>query len=239
MADNPSNAPEGQPQNTQSNQQNDVSSFNQKEPFDPIKALAELAADDADGPGRKLTFFTQCQALALTQSHIKPWVIAKVFGVTPVTISHIAGCTKNNKRYQRVAQEWRALGQLAFDRKYYTEELHIRVAKVKYDVDGERTRFDRLKPSQLADKKSFRTIGAFPINDEFWRVTWLTFTHKPEKSGWYFAYCKADGSVVEGEEKHRWYGSEAHVDDELRPFRTSGYAYNAAFAFCQSAPIIK
>ena len=235
MADNPSNAPEGQPEKTQSNQQNEVSSFNQKEPFDAIKAFAELTAGDADGPGRKLTFFDQCAALALTQSHIKPWIIAKAFGITKVTVSHIAGCTKNNNRYRRVAQEWRALGQLAFDRKYYTEELHIQVAKVKYDVDGARTRLDRTAPSRLADKKSFRTIGAFPINDEFWRVDWRQWKDFPKQNGWYFSYCKADGTPIEGETKLRAYGAEQPDADPI-PFRTSGYAYNAAFAFV-GAPI--
>ena len=234
MSDNPSNAHEGQPENTQSNQQNDVFSFHQKEAFDPEKALAELAGDQTDGPGRKLSLHDQCAAFALIKSHVKRSVIAKTFAVTPGTVSHIAGCEENN-RYPRVAREWRELGQRAFDRKYFTEKLHIKVAQVKYDIDNEGSRLVRTAPSRLADKKAFRTIGAFPIKDEFWRVTWLTFPNKPEKTGWYFAYCKADGSVVDNEEKHRWYGAE-EPEQELIPYRTSGYAYNAAFAFCHTSP---
>ena len=116
----------------------------------------------------------------------------------------------------------------------FTRDLHARLAKIKYNIEAGGPRA-RTAPNRLADKKAFRTIGAFPINDEFWRVDWRQWKDFPEQNGWYFSYCKADGTPIEGETKLRAYGSEQPDADPI-PFRTSGYAYNAAFAFV-GAPI--
>ena len=216
MADNPSEA----------NQKSE-----QDQSFDFKSAFAELATKESERAGRKLTFFDQCQAFGALQNRVRPVIIAKAFGITRVSVSHIAGCLTSSHRYPRVARHWNDLGEYEFQKRYLTRELHERLARIKYSINEVGDVRARTKPSLLADKKSFRTIGAFPIGDEFWRVSWLNFPKEPERSGWYFTYCKADGSIVEGQERHRWYGSEAKIDDELQPFRTSGYAYNAAFAF--------
>ena len=207
----------------------------QDQSFDFKSAFADLAAKESERAGRKLTFMDQCQAFGALQNHTRPSIIVKAFGITRGAVSQIAGCLTNH-RYPRVARHWSELGEYEFQKRYLTRELHERLARIKYNVDEVGDRRTRSKPNPLADKKSFRTIGAFPINDEFWRVTWLGWNNHPEKNGWYFTYCKSDGSIIEGQEKFRWYGSEAHVDDEPQPFRTSGYAYNAAFAFV-GAPI--
>jgi hypothetical protein len=70
-----------------------------EEPFDPLKAVAEITDATPNIAGRKLPFSEQCAAFAcLYAAKYSQKLIAKVFGVGPDTVSHLAGCLKRDPR---------------------------------------------------------------------------------------------------------------------------------------------
>jgi hypothetical protein len=204
--------------------------------FDYRKAAAELASSESERHGRKLTLFDQCQAFAALRNRARTPVVAAAFGITKAAAAQIAGCLKG-ERYRAVKREFLYLGEDSFYHKYYTKDLFDRLLKVKYNIDGEATRFDRKAPNRKADSKSVDAIGVFEVRpNEFWQVNFVGPRLNPELAGWRFAYCQADGQPLEGEDRLRWKGAEALDGGEPRPFRTSGYAYNAAWRYCNMDP---
>jgi hypothetical protein len=62
------------------------------EAFDPLEALAKMAAASIDGTGRKLTLFDKCAAFACLYGGTKSSVVAKAFGLSSASVSYLAGC---------------------------------------------------------------------------------------------------------------------------------------------------
>lgn len=102
---------------------------------------------DGDGVSLRLALYDQCQAYAALQPKrrdkngrlARQWkleTIARAFGVSYHSISEINRCLTTQsepKRYQKVAEEWRARGEAEFMRRYYNEALHDKLVAAKHD----------------------------------------------------------------------------------------------------------
>ena len=64
--------------------------------FNPRDELRKLAAADAHLGGRKLSFVEQCAAFAASYDGVRNKVIARAFGISPQTVSLIAGCLQQD-----------------------------------------------------------------------------------------------------------------------------------------------
>ena len=231
--------------------------------FDARAALAELTNGQSESPGRKLSFSEQCAVLAAVRNHVKPALISAAFGVSRITVSQIGGATSKpipswqdpdrhrppykledppkprtrdpNRapRYRAVAREFELLGEDAFIRRYYTEDIHTRLTRVRNDIENERAQRVRIGPNPHAHQYAFANIGAFEVYDnDFWRVSW---TPDPRQPGWIFAQCQPDGAPIPPEAKHNWKGREA-LGGPAKPFQTSKQAWTAAWRYCGQTP---
>jgi hypothetical protein len=62
----------------------------------PEQLMAEMVLEDGGASGRKLKFHEQCAAFALLYGRIKPRIVARAFGVSAATVSHIGGCLEQD-----------------------------------------------------------------------------------------------------------------------------------------------
>ena len=193
--------------------------------FNPQEELAKGRRERA-AVGNRLSFVDQCGLFAARG--IAPHsVLAKAFGVTTATVSLIANCEKLKGRYKPLVAHLQTIGPAEFDRRYYTEEIHLRITRLKHDVA--KTGDDRsLKgPNHLADKYAHANFGAFNIpnykgEQSTWRVEWIG----GDPPGWRFG---EEGDTI------FWQGKEA-VGGE-GPFRTSADAFDGAhLAMGQDSP---
>jgi hypothetical protein len=227
--------------------------------FDVKKAMAELTADQPDFAARKLSFEEKCGAFAALYGGARHSVVARAFGVTPTTVSLLAGClpydpdpgrraydpeTKTyiggyqglsrnriegrKQHYQDVAKEFIALGEHAFNERYY-RPFHDRLWKARNEVTAKHvTAKPRLAgPNPAADKYSFRiTHKTINMHGEHWRVSWLGHKTDPAQAGWKISPCQENGERLEA--GWSWRGDDMNAD---MPFRTSGEAFDGVYAF--------
>ena len=114
----------------------------------------------------QLTHAGRCQVYALLYDGQRPDVVARLFGISHATVSHIGGCRNDNRvattfemtpghtetlggptikhrnnnrkpRYQEVAAEFETLGEDEFKRRYFTESLWDRLQRTKNEMKGE------------------------------------------------------------------------------------------------------
>ena len=176
-------------------------------------------------------------------------VVARAFGVTPTTVSLLAGClpydpdpgrraydpeTKTyiggyqglsrnrvegrKQHYQDVAKEFIALGEHAFNERYY-RPFHERLWKARNEITARHvTAKPRLAgPNPAADKYSFRiTRKTINMHGEHWRVSWVAHRTEPTQSGWKIGPCQENGERLET--GWSWRGDDTNAD---LPFRTS------------------
>jgi hypothetical protein len=190
--------------------------------FDPIKALAEARASYAPGVANRLSFPDQC-AIYAARKGAQRSVLAAAFGVTKSTVSLIANSKPGRGRYHAVAREVERLGALEFDRRYYTDEIHTRIMRLKYDraeVGDNRT---FTAPNPRADAYAFINRRAFLAGDVWHRVDWLTVDGA---AGWYATYCDERGALLD-----KPFGKEVFGDglQPITPYRTSAEAFDAPF----------
>jgi|SRR5580693_1671335 hypothetical protein len=191
--------------------------------FDPLKALAEGRSTETATPVRRLSFPDQCGLFAARQTAQRS-VLAAAFGVTKTTVSLIANCQKDRARYGAIAREVARLGELEFARRYYTEDMHTRIMRLKHEraeVGDDRR---PLGPTPLASKFAHARIASFLAPDYADRPTWFRIDWI--NNGWRFATCDPDGS-----NPSEYYGPH-FVNPELDPeigFRTSAEAYDMAW----------
>jgi hypothetical protein len=221
-------------------------------PFDPKTALAKLVNSQPDTASRKLPFSDQCAAFYAVYNGVSQHVVAKAFGVTVGTVSKLAGCldvdprpteiTVNGDvirrknlnqgrdpgriaRYRRVAEQWHAMGEDAFAERYYTDAIHTRLMKVKYDRDSEALRRARQGSDPAADSCTFKYVGAINVNGDLFRIAWVRNAPTP---GWYIGKCQTDGSPA-FEDGWLWLGRDRRTIDEpnAKPFARSEDADDA------------
>jgi hypothetical protein len=114
------------------------------------------------------------------------------------------------QRYGRVAEEFHRLGEGAFAEKYYTNEVHTRLMRVKYDIDGEAARRGR----KGADPKADSHAGPYTnAAGEACAIVWLSHDDEEPIPGWF----------VQG--PHMTFGRPTD-DGERRPFQTSRQAWD-------------
>lgn len=208
------------------------------EAFSPKKALADLVRRQPNKPVRKLAFFDQCAAFYALFGGARPHIVAKAFGISPTATSQIAGClardprpqfteladgkivknrdhNKNRspariQRYGRVADEFKLLGEEAFGAKYYTEEIHLRLKRIEYELDDEALRRARQGPDPAADEGLSSDDFAGDRAD----YLWLDNDGPP---GWYIVGT------------HMSFGREFLEGGERRPFARKKDARDAAW----------
>jgi hypothetical protein len=189
--------------------------------FDPLRALAEGRIDRAASPIRRLSFVDQCGLFAARDMATRN-VLADAFGVTKTTVSLIANCQRSRARYQAIARELARLGETEFARRYYTDEMHTRIMRLKHDRAEAHDHRTLTAPNPLADKFSFHRHRHFLAGDVWHRVDWLE-TPTP---GWYAAYCDENGAPLD-----KPFGAEVFGDglQPITPYRTSAEAFDAPF----------
>jgi hypothetical protein len=121
------------------------------------------------------------------------------------------------QRYQRVAEEFRMLGEEAFADQYYTDEIHTRIADAKYGVDLESARRERQGSDPTADDGpdnttlpdgALKQVALYPEEKGQWAA------------GWY---------VVGTTDERLPHGREMIEGGELRPFKTKQKALQGAW----------
>src|SRR3974390_3345826 len=106
--------------------------------YDPNEAI-KVWSDGSSQPqlayGRKLKFSEKCGILAALVQGARHQVIMKAFGLSRATVSQLATClNKGAYRYADVAREYHNFGAEEFRKRYYTEELHWRLMRVRNEL---------------------------------------------------------------------------------------------------------
>jgi hypothetical protein len=154
------------------------------------------------------------------QSKVKQSTVAKAFGLSSGAVSLLANCLKTptpgrRAHYRQIAAEWYRLGDTAFREAYYSDDLHTRMMRIKYDVA---TAIDVRPrgPNRNADSESFAARRAFHLYNEYWRIDWVG-------DGWRFANCQPNGEPMP-DDVIGYRGHEAYDPDNTSPYRTSAEA---------------
>jgi hypothetical protein len=102
------------------------------DPYDRLDGyLSEMGAL-ASG---RLSFHDQCAAFVLLQRGFSRGLVAKTFGISPSAATHIGDClSPGSKRYAKVADAYRAMGEEAFGRAYFTQDIDDRLARFRLNV---------------------------------------------------------------------------------------------------------
>lgn len=197
--------------------------------FDPQIALAELVAGQPPHKGRHLSFTEQCAALAALKAGVRTLTVQKAFDITSATASFLKNCEASpngRPRYAKVAREFLRLGDRAFMEKYYTDAVHVKLQRIKYNVAEPGDIRNPTAPSPLARSKAFSDLGSFSQAGEYWRVDWLANGRDGENvPGWYFSHCDQNGQLREDS----FYQGKEALGGDPAPYRTSQLAYDAVF----------
>jgi hypothetical protein len=205
--------------------------------FDPLKALAELHSGMPNRAARKLSFPEKCGIFAALRRVPDPdqstetktvcfprtmsaATVCAAFDVTPTTVSLLTHCLTSGKHYGEVAREFMRLGELEFLRRYYTHDIHVRLAKAKHGMEVALPH----GPNPRAAKYSFKFFKAYAIFGDWFRIDWMG--EQPEKRGWYYSPCLEDGTM---NVCWRWTGIEGFGASESNPFETSTKAYRKSW----------
>ena len=116
-------------------------------PFDPAEAMRELLLTNQNnlapehGPnGAVLTFTQRCaifaaarQATIKTKERsdylaIKKLTFARAFGISAAAAGQIINCLSAHNKYTSVAREYRRLGEEAFIKQYFTQDMRDKLA---------------------------------------------------------------------------------------------------------------
>ncbi len=206
----------------------------------PVEALAAMVAAEPARAARKLSFYGQCSAFYALHAGASRTLVAKAFGVTQSTVSLLANCLagpgRDGKwRYAGVAEEFNRLGEKAFAERYYTEETHLRLMRIKMNIAEAADQRGSHGPNPNADKYSTANYGVFEIDGDCYRIDWVTREFCGE--GWHYAPCDEAGTVDDPSRYTGHYVEETRAD---RPFRTSAAAYDAVYeAYGQISPRAK
>jgi hypothetical protein len=210
------------------------------EAFNPQSAIAELVAGQAQHLGRKLSFPQKCAAFYALNMGVKPAYVTKAFGVTPGTTSNLkrAGRAPSpdhgnyqggfRPRYPEIAREFERLGAEAFRNRYYTDDVHTQLMRIKYEAEETGDNRTPQGPNRNADRFSWDKIGAFQCGNSWWRVDW---TYGPGGPGWRSTDCLPNGQQPEGQET-MYQGLEANDGSGQappKPFARSKFAYDGVF----------
>jgi hypothetical protein len=210
--------------------------------YDPNEAI-KVWSDGLSQPklawGRKLKFSEKCGILAALAQGAPHRILMQAFDLSSATVSQISTClNQGSQRYVDVAREWNNLGQEEFRRRYYPEELHWRLMRIKSEAPGPGDIVNAVKgPRKRASKYSFENYGVVSVTTRYhetwhWRIDWLK--PKPESpEGWYCGQCHDD----RGTHDKLWRGrslTEQENEDllpEPQPFRTSSLAFDYVHEF--------
>jgi len=135
--------------------------------------------------------------------------------------------------YRDVAAEFRALGEQAFNDKYY-RPIHDRLMAARREVKAKAPRVMYTGSNPAAGKYAFNNFGVISPSpsdpDMHFRVDWWRFA-QTEKTGWYFGECRDDGKKLDENEPVQPHGDSNSNDPDDLPFRTSALACDAAYAW--------
>lgn len=164
---------------------------------------------------RKLTFSEQCGLAYALANKLKHAIVAKAFGLSRATVSHLANCLERNGRhYPQVRAEYQALGAEAFKLKYYAP-LHWRLKRTKLDLNHLPGGEDDIARPAGSDPRAAKYAGPITLDDGTrWEIVW-----RSEPLGW--AIHNLDLPDI-------WHGAEwIPGNEDFEPFRTSSAAYDA------------
>lgn len=208
--------------------------------WDPIAAIEQMRKEAPPRFGRKLSLAQQCEAYAALQSGAAQKVVSDIFGLSAASICHLANCRNHAPgrewRYSDVWRTWRDLGEEEFLRRYYSEDLDLKIKRWRYKVPGPLDSRRTAAANPIADKYSFTAIGSFTVNSPRpWvaRVDWADCQLPDDDPrygppGWRYTSVEPEGSPFHN--VHAYNGQEA-LNSELPvflPFRTSADAFDAA-----------
>jgi hypothetical protein len=218
--------------------------------FDAGKAIAELLEGQPLRSGQRLPFHEKCAAFYALQMGVSPRVVMQAFGINAATASHLKHASERRRgrqaHYPDVAREYERLGERPFRDRYYNDDVHTRLMRIKYDVAQPGDQRGPRGPSIRANKFSFENYGAFPTKLGPYRIDWMELHGLEGKqyAGWWFIPCNPDtnGDRMEGAD---YQGAETLKEGNPRdepprsyrfPFRTSAAAYNGCLIWSQDRP---
>lgn len=210
--------------------------------FNSEDATAELIKSYVTSVGPKLSFAEKCAVFHALRQHIPPSIVAKAFGITAATASNIKSASVRG-RYHEVARELERLGELEFRDRYYTDDAHTRLMRVKYKAEVT----DRYlgAPNRKANKFAVDKVGPHKCGNQLWAIFYRECAadvgDMPEdehesgsNEGWIFAECDHVGEPVKSM-TYRHHGKEClnpkTAHGPTVAFRTSGDALEALLTF--------
>jgi hypothetical protein len=131
-------------------------------------------------------------------------------------------------RYQDVAREFIHLGRDGFFARYYTDSIHERLIRAKYQAGNEDSGRGQNGANRSAAKFSFKYYGPVRCGEKFYRIAWVP-AGKMQFEGWHFTECQEDGSRFP-EQPYNWLDYFNEDTKEQRAYRTSAEAFDAIFA---------
>lgn len=152
--------------------------------FDAAAATAEGLSAFPNTAGPKLSFNDKCAAFWCLRVGHKSERVAKMFGISSATISHLKQAIVDKpgrqKRYPEVKREFERLGESAFRDAYYTDDVHTRLMRIKYDAEHAGDDHRLKGPNPRADKYAFDKYGVIETaNGSLFRIDFVM-------DGWFF-----------------------------------------------------
>jgi hypothetical protein len=151
---------------------------------------ATLARMPLHNAGR-LSHADKCGAFYALYRGFPKSLVAKAFGITPTTASHLAHCLAPRPgaqtRYDDIAREFRTLGASAFGERYYTAEIDDRIARIRADAPtADDAKHRRFGPSETHNAyEGYFTIPTIDGGEAIVRVHWA-------QQGWTYSEITPD-----------------------------------------------
>jgi hypothetical protein len=195
-------------------------------PFNPEKALAELAEATPQRYTKKMSFSENCGlAYALRKVMVRHKDVMEAFGLSHATVSNLANALKPDRpHYQAVWREYERLGEEAFRNAHYTRELHFRLKRIRLQradpacanlPGGERDRPPRHFGPDLRASK-YAGVHLTLEDGSQWAITGAD-------NPWFFYSLDRPDIILRGQE---WLEG---ADEPKRPFGSAGQAFDAVY----------